>query len=380
MKTVDGLASGPISDQLTWSGDTPPRATVTGQVEVPVDIADAVHCASLPGEAISWLDDVAEMLDVLPHGIALRLNQHVDSMAAGRRLAHALAQAICDALVRRGAPTRLAVEIDQEQSSEVAEGRRYRTLLPHHDGGNASFLTPSVLDDSSFGVQQRRTYVSAVTTTRRHKMYQGFLLRSPGDYASITTYYDLLAVLRAAHYHQSANPSVTPEELARWTGGNLRRALSLMQSLGGTYVTLAGLLGSASPTHVVTAVHCAEDSFSAEDVIRFPDLQPLVQGGQSDLSPVERLFDQVLHATLGKGWLECRQHFELGVPGGAYDLLLGHNLTLLHGGWRGGRGRVIEPICFVVDDPSGDEYERWLWHAWRRASSWHSPLQCPSSN
>jgi hypothetical protein len=45
--------------------------------------------------------------------------------------------------------------------------------------------------------------------------------------------------------------------------------------------------------------------------------------------------------------------------------LLGHNLTMVHGGLMGGPGRLIEPICFVIDQPWGDQYETWLAQAWQ---------------
>ncbi|MDQ2873730.1 MAG: hypothetical protein M3Y33_02475 [Actinomycetota bacterium] len=53
-------------------------------------------------------------------------------------------------------------------------------------------------------------------------------------------------------------------------------------------------------------------------------------------------------------------------PGERYDVLIGHNPTMLHGGMAGGRERTLEPLCLVVDKPEGDEYERWLRTSWRR--------------
>ena len=47
------------------------------------------------------------------------------------------------------------------------------------------------------------------------------------------------------------------------------------------------------------------------------------------------------------------------------DLVLWNNLACLHAGFDGSRTRVLEPIGFVVDEPSGESYEAWLRSAWR---------------
>ena len=238
-------------------------------------------------------------------------------------------------------------------------------MLPHHDGGNASFLTPSLLDDPLSGEHMRRTSPRTVTTTRRHKMYQGFLLRDAGDFESTTTYYDLLAIARDACSHQTNRSSLAVEEVARWVGENLRYALSLIRERGGSYVTLGGMLGSRDPLHCLTAVHLADELLSARPGVEMiPELRAWTE---------ERLFDRVLDEVTGEGWASTRERHEVGVRGINNDFLIGHNITLLHGGWQGGRGRVIEPICFTLDTPSGADYEEWLWRAWRRPAITRSP-------
>lgn len=348
------------------NADMPPRVVEPAVKAVPRSLIEAIRRDPASSDVQRWADQIAAALDELPHGIALRLGEHAPDTASARHLAHRLAYALRDALVRRGAPAAMEVEVDAEQATQVLEHRRHRTLLPHHDGGNASFLTPSLLDDPFFSEHQRRTALDSVTTTRQHKLYQGFFLRAVGDFASITTYYDLLSILRSAYRHQTGVAPASIGALARWTGANLRRALGRIEALGGTYLTLGGMLGSGNPMHAVVAVHNADAAFSREQMARFPELQALSGSGHRDLSPSERLFDSVLREVLGEGWLSFRKRYEVGVEGVANDLLLGHNLTLLHGGWRGGRGRIIEPICFVLDDPSGDAYEQWLLQAWRR--------------
>jgi hypothetical protein len=65
-------------------------------------------------------------------------------------------------------------------------------------------------------------------------------------------------------------------------------------------------------------------------------------------------------------WPEFRRRYEIMVPSERYDLVIGHNLTMLHGGLAGGPDRLLEPLCLVVDEPSGADYERWLAASWRR--------------
>ncbi|WBB80471.1 hypothetical protein O7606_03550 [Micromonospora sp. WMMD882] len=40
---------------------------------------------------------------------------------------------------------------------------------------------------------------------------------------------------------------------------------------------------------------------------------------------------------------------------------------MVHGGLHGGPGRLLEPLCMVVDEPAGAAYERWLAASWRHA-------------
>jgi hypothetical protein len=84
---------------------------------------------------------------------------------------------------------------------------------------------------------------------------------------------------------------------------------------------------------------------------------------------VARVFcHQVLMAT-GLTWDAFRERWEVMVPGEHCDLLFGHNLTMLHGGLAGGARRVLDPLCLVVDRPTGPAYEQWLATSWRRAET-----------
>ena len=62
-----------------------------------------------------------------------------------------------------------------------------------------------------------------------------------------------------------------------------------------------------------------------------------------------------------------RRRFEVCVSSEQGDLVMGHNLRLVHGGLMGGPSRLLEPLCLVVDRPEGDDYEAWLARQWRSA-------------
>jgi hypothetical protein len=348
-----------------WTIDTDPRLCDDAVVRLPAIVRDALRHDGPSGELDAFADEQARRIDERPHGITIRLGQHTGDADVARAWAHRLAFALRAALVRRGAPDDMDVELDVAQESQVRPGQQYRTLLPHHDGGNASFLSPSALDDPQAGPALRRTSPPTVTTTRRHKMYQGFFLRAAGDFASVTTYYDLLAMARVACRRAQGTGADTPD-VARWLGDNLRRTLALIEARGGSYVTLGGMLGSRDHVQCLTAVHLADAQFSEAQLTLCPELRAWQWLGDERYSPTEQLFDSALMTVLGHGWPATRERYEVGVPGADYDLMMGHNITLLHGGWRGGRGRIIEPICFTLGSPAGAAYEQWLWRAWRR--------------
>jgi hypothetical protein len=346
--------------------DPAPRVRDDAVVSVPARVVESCGRASIDAESIEWADMVAGRIDRECCGVVIRLEEHAHSPEQARRIGHSIAWAIRDALIRRGAPPALEVEIDQPQASTVADGRPHRTLLPHHDGGNASYLTPSIHDDPDWDCELRRTSTPSVTTTRRHKLYQGFILQQVGDAESLTTYYDLLKLVRLAHARQTGCADAAVPAIAQWVGHNIRRAIAALEAHGGTYLTLGGVLGASRPSHIVVSVHQAEAELSEELVGQFPDLADLRDERDDGWGETERLFDRVLRDATGLGWNQIRQQVEVAVHGQGYDFILGHNLTLLHGGWRGGRGRVIEPICLVLERAAGCDYEAWLARAWRR--------------
>jgi len=52
-----------------------------------------------------------------------------------------------------------------------------------------------------------------------------------------------------------------------------------------------------------------------------------------------RMFCHLLVQSVGMSWPAFRQRYEILVPSETYDLIVGHNLTMLHGGWAGGPDR-----------------------------------------
>ena len=118
----------------------------------------------------------------------------------------------------------------------------------------------------------------------------------------------------------------------------------------------------------------AEDPLPADVGARYPILWPMTQACACGtcIGDTGRVFCHLLMQSVGLSWPAFRQRYEILVPSERYDLIVGHNLMMLHGGWAGGPGRLIEPLCMVVDEPSGTDYERWLAASWRRML----PAQC----
>ncbi|GAA0966509.1 hypothetical protein GCM10009555_008560 [Acrocarpospora macrocephala] len=288
---------------------------------------------------------------------------------ASRRLAHRVAAELRTELIRAGAPDDLGLEIDAAQATPVPEPFSCRSLLPHHDGQHASYLTPSVLDEPDWDPAWRTFSSSGYTTTHAHKMYQGIFIADPGEALSVTTYYDWLRILedvKSARF--IGNPDVP--STARWLGDNLRRALDAGLTHSFSYPTVGGMLGlTETALLAVPLLHC-ERTVAAEMKERFPLLHTLsgTCPCRGCAGEVTRVFCNVTSLAMGLTWPEFRARYEVQVPGERFDLLVGHNLTTLHGGLAGGRGRVIEPLCLVVDKPSGSRYEAWLSRSWRRLS------------
>lgn len=315
---------------------------------------------------IQWADNAALLLDTLPSGVVFAIGKLRLSEEASRELTHAIAAVICQALQRRGAPSSMEVEIDRPQGSTVRPDKQVRTLLPHHDGGHCSYLTPSLLDDPEWDARLRvfSNETGKYTTTSAHKLYQGIFIVDPGEGLSVTTYYNLLLMLRQAYSHTIGHPPTSIAQLASWLGNNIRHSLVLQAQHQSRYLAIGAALGSPHLAYHGIAVHYAEADFTVQEIERFPELKHF--NNKDTLAPTERFLSELLLETLGMSWQEFRTQFEICVPSERFDAVFGHNLTLLHGGLMGGPGRLLEPICMVIEHASGADYENWLAQAWRR--------------
>lgn len=313
----------------------------------------------------TWADQTAEKLDTLPCGLIFSIGKLRLPIAESRQIAQQIAQQICAALKRRGAPDDLYVEIDKPQATSVKTGHQARTLLPHHDGGHCTYLTPSQHDVPSWPATKRQFSDETYTTTKAHKLYQGIFMADPGECLSVTTYFDLLQILADAYQHITNSPTCTVTEVAAWLGDNIQVSFENQAKHQSRYLTLGAMLGAKDLVHMGMAVHYAEAKFTNEELARFPELQQFQDNDTEWQSPTERYLDTMFVATLGITWAEFQHKYQLCAPTQFYDLVLGHNLSLWHGGLLGGPGRLIEPICFVLDKPAGEAYETWLAQAWR---------------
>ncbi|MFG1807672.1 hypothetical protein [Streptomyces sp. NPDC049040] len=291
---------------------------------------------------------------------ALRLDE-----TRSRDLAHLLVHELRSALVAAGAPEQLEVEIDRAQQTPVAADFAVRSLLPHHDGQHASYLTPSTLDLPDWTPAQRTFSDSGFTTTHVHKLYQGIFVSAPGTGLSATTYYDWLRILEDV---RASRGDSRADSTPRWLAANLRRCLAARGTHAPAYPTLAGMLGVTEEALVTTPLLRCEDPLPQAAVRRHPLLAGLAAACACGrcAGPVERVFCHAVMLATGLSWPAFRNRYEILAPSERFDLLVGNNLTMLHGGFAGGRDRVIEPLCLTLDRPEGAAYEHWLSRAWRR--------------
>ncbi|GAB7180216.1 hypothetical protein ATKI12_0047 [Kitasatospora sp. Ki12] len=290
-----------------------------------------------------------------------------------REVAHRLTAQLREQLVRDGAPEELYVEADAAQPTPVPDERQVRTLLPHHDGQHSSYLTPSLLDDPEWDPSLRTFSDTGYTTTHPHKLYQGIFIASPGEGLSVTTYYDWLRVLDDVRRSRGDAQGVST---ARWLARNIRASFAAAQRHGSSYPTVAGFLGLTEEALLATPLlHCERPLADAAKE-RFPLLRVLSTrcpcGGCE--GEVRRVFCHVTALGAGLNWREFRERYEILAPSERFDLLIGDNLTMHHGGLAGGPGRVIEPLCLVLDEPRGPAYEDWLHHMWRRTAADHDAV------
>ena len=341
------------------------------RVEVPMDLADRILTdptdSTLCAELETWCEEPARLMNSRAHGVAFSIGKLRLGEDESRRVSRGIGEALACALRNLGAPRDMRLEIDAVQYTRVPEGSQTRTLLPHHDSAHRSFLTPSCQDDPKWDSHLRAASDTGITQTNTHKLYHGIFIADPGEALSTTSYYNKVSMLRRGYTVASGKEAQTVEEIARWLGDNLRRCLSRREEDQIHYITLAASLGAESRMYRAVPVHWAEADFKPEDLERFSELENFRNGSDGNLAgPTDRLFNQQLMDLLDMDWSELRKTNELCVSSERYDFVMGHNLTLLHGGLIGGPGRLLEPWCMVVDDSSSEDYEKWLANAWRQ--------------
>ncbi|MFG1954766.1 hypothetical protein [Micromonospora sp. NPDC048830] len=342
-------------------------------VAASIDCADLLRAPDRRDEVTHRLAAEAVRLLTTTGFAVFRIGRLRLGVEESRGLALGLAEQVRRTLIDRGAPDRMRLEVDKPQQTYVPDGYQTRTLLPHHDGQHCSYLTPSLLDAPDWDPALREFGSSGYTTTPAHKMYQGIFLADPGEGLSVTTYYDWLAVIdgvvRARDLATGPDFAADPvAATARWFGANLRAMAERQPEHGCPYPSPGAMLGLAEPMWHGISFHHAENDLDAESRKRYPAAVPLAERCPCGrcTGPAARLYCHQTLAATGLNWTEFRDRWEVMAPGEHCDLLLGHNLTMLHGGLAGGPGRLLEPLCLVVDTPTGPEYERWLAAAWRR--------------
>jgi hypothetical protein len=317
-----------------------------GRVRITPAVADALLNRDPAGARL--VREWASAVDNAPFGQVFEIGQLGYSQAVSRKIALVIARELCKALVRRGAPSSMRVELGIPHESLILDGFRTRTLLPHHDSIHSCFLTPSRVDVPSWSPAWRKFTSRGITATTSHKLYFGIFILEAGDGASVTTFFDYLAIIRRAYERRFRGCAPAPiADLAGWLGANVRSAWTSHLTTGVEYLTIASSLGCNDEAL------CRRPLLYAES-LAFPNLR-----GRA-------AFERVLVDTLGMDYRAFCKRFERRSPNRQFDFVVGHNLTILHGGWRGGSLRVLEPVCFVVDSPSGARYERWLARSWRR--------------
>lgn len=306
----------------------------------------------------AWADGVTSAIDGAAHGVIIPLGELCRDQATAMLAARAVAEHLVASWRRRWSLDDLTPEIGADQVTEVAPGKRTRSLLPHHDGGNSSYLTPSCADVATWAAELRRTAPRQISTTRAHKLYQGFVVLQTGEGDSITPYYDLVTMLMLAYRHQNGVEWPSLPELQEKCARDLRRSIGLIQAQGGGYIQLGALLGASDPKHILVNLHNTDAPFNDAELAAFPEIR------NGSPSPVQSLFEEMIVETTGLPWPAVCELTEQGLRTEQFDFVLGHNVILMHGGLNGGPSRLLHPICAVLQEAAGRTYENWLSANW----------------
>ena len=130
-------------------------------------------------------------------------------------------------------------------------------------------------------------------------LYSGFVVERVGDGAGTTTFYDWLELVRRAYECATGRGADDVAALARWFGGNVRRAHETAAELGLPYLSLGSALGATDPVLALSVVERTREIgllraavFNRRSVRRMIRLE----------SVLIALFGAVLGLGLGMGW------------------------------------------------------------------------------
>jgi len=332
-------------------------------------LQEATRGSSARSSHPDWFQQVAAGLDE-PHAVILRFGDDLPRdqvLVAARVVMEDLIEVI---RARDCAPREMYLEVDHlEHGTPLTPGFMTRLLLPHTDGAHYSFLTPSRQDVPEFPASFRIFSKKGFHRTASHKLYQGFLIVEPGSSVSWTLYYDLFPALLDAYAFQHGSRPSNHQALQQWVAANIGRSLSMQDRHGSRYLSLAALLGSENAVHHVTPPGPrAEAGFAPREYAHFPELERISRQCpcRSCAGPGARLLCDGLQATMGIGWKMFRDRYERRIRGRKNDVLIAHNIFLYHGAESGAADRVLLPMCFVMNEAGGDEYEVWSARQWQR--------------
>ncbi|WP_296106756.1 hypothetical protein [uncultured Agrobacterium sp.] len=336
-------------------------------IDVPrLSSADITALADRPAQD----DFVAVAADILNTDCVVRfkLGEHFSDSDAAFTAAKAILDALSIELKGRGAPDDMYVEVDNPQETFVPDGHSSRTLLPHHDAAHVSYLTPSRLDDPDFSVEHRQFSREGYTTGRAHKMFQGIFIAKAGEVDSVTAYYPLVPLIRQALTMGGDKMAVDVPACAKFLSQNIASAQKTRMDYNAKYLTLPAALGSTSRIACVLAPHAGEADFSQSDYEKFPSLSKFAASCACGrcIGAQGKFFCKSLSERIGLGWFPFNKACGVAVQSESYDLVIANNLNLIHAGLGGGRGRILVPMCLVIDEPSSDQYEKWLQNIWRQ--------------
>lgn len=331
------------------------RARTT--VAISSDFAARLLSDRADADTRAWVADLAARVD---ESLGVRIS--LGELGLRPSTSEALARAVVGAFLEhqqayRGLPRGAVARIERIEPTQVPHDRARRTILPHHDGGRSSFLTPSKRLVPNWPGELR----SMVRDAPAQKLYQGFFIVDPGPPGASTGYFPWVRLLARAYTRQLGRfPDA--RELATWLGENIRRTIDSVHG-SAEHLSLLSALGSPSSVEARSPLHAAHEG--GEDGRRCP---PCGQDCRCERDAfAERRWCAGLRETVGMSWATVRETWQTSIVGRRHDLVLGHNLFAVHAGFAGGAERVLLPLSIAIAEPRGPDYEEWLLNEWERA-------------